>query len=439
VAAPAGSRRLRIVHLGAASTVFNPRLIADVARARTLAPATLVLVDVDEPALLDMARVAERIAGAAGADLEVLATTDRREAIAGAAFVITTVGAGGAAAWQADVEIPERHGIRQTVGDTVGPGGVLRAIRQIPVHLEIARTVAELAPRAWLANYSNPMTAIVRAIQRETRVATFGLCHGIDGTRSFLAHVLGVPAAGLEIVASGLNHLTWISELRYRGTDLYPRLREDGDVRGRLEPVSRTLMDVYGLYPGPGDRHVAEFFPSFLPLDGSAFRYGLEAGRELTDREIHRKDASRATLHEVAEGRRPLDASLLDPTRAPERGVAIMAAIAGGSPTRELAVNVGNAAYVSGLPGAAVVEVPGIAAAGRLDGQAVAPLPLGIQEVLAARVEQLELTVDAAVGGDRRTAVEALAADELVRDRATAEAILEDALAADVPRLPQFA
>jgi alpha-galactosidase len=433
------ARRLRIVHVGAASTVFNPRLIADFARSRILAPATLVLIDPDERALEMMARVGQRIVDVSGADLELVATTDHRKALEGASFVITTIGVGGAAAWQADVEIPEQRGIRQTVGDTVGPGGVLRALRQIPVHLDIARAIAEVAPRAWLVDYSNPMTAIVRAVQRETGVSCFGLCHGIHATRDFLAGVLEVPAAELDVMAAGLNHLSWITELRHGGRDMYPRLREGGDVRDRLEPVSRTLMDVYGRYPAPADRHVAEFFGSFLPRDGGPFRHGLDGGREMTDREIRRKDDVRVALGETADGRRPLHASLLDSRREPERGVAVLEAIAGGAPVRELAVNVGNAAYVSGLPGGAVVEVPGVARSGRVDGQAVEALPLGIQELLAARVEQQELTVEAAVSGDRVAAVEALAADPLVRDRATAEAILDEALATQGSRLPQFA
>ena len=433
------ARRLRIAHVGAASTVFNPRLIADIARSRVLRPAALVLVDIDEAALETMARVAKRIAKAAGADLEISATTDHREAVVEAAFVITTIGVGGADAWRADVEIPERHGIRQTVGDTVGPGGVLRALRQIPAHLDIARAVAELSPRAWLVDYSNPMTAIVRAVQRETRVPCFGLCHGIHATRDFLAGVLEIAAAELDVVAAGVNHLTWITELRHAGRDMYPRLREAGDVRERLEPVSRTLMDVYGLYPAPADRHVAEFFRTFLPRDGQPFRHGLDSAREMTDREIRRKNDRKLALQEMASGRRPLDASLLDARREPERGISILEAVAGGAPVRELAINVGNAAYVSGLPGGAVVEVPGFATSGRVDGQAVEALPLGIQELLAARVEQQELTVEAAVSGDRGAAVEALAADPLVRDQAKAEAILEEALALHGSRLPQFA
>src|SRR3954451_3927136 len=184
---------IKVVISGAGSTVFTPGLIADMVNSEHLHDASVALVDIDPLAVDVMTRLAQRMGRERGVALKIEGTTDRRKVLAGADFVTTTIAVGGVRGWEHDVRIPERYGIYQTVGDSVGPGGVFRALRHVPELVAIARDMEELCPDAWLFNYTNPLTALVRAVQKTTRVKCVGLCHGILTTRELIARDLGVP------------------------------------------------------------------------------------------------------------------------------------------------------------------------------------------------------------------------------------------------------
>jgi len=438
-----------IVLVGAGSTVFTPGLLTDLASSRTFDGWTVHLVDLDADAAETMARLGQRIAVQRGSTLTVEAHTDRREALPGASFVATTIAVGGATGWLHDLQVPARHGIAQTVGDSVGPGGVLRALRHVPELVAIARDVAELAPEAWLVNYSNPLTANVRAITSQTPVRAIGLCHGTMHTRTALAAELALPADEVHAVFAGLNHLCWLLDLRHGTEDLYPRLRAlvaeraggiDAPPTGREgthQAVSADLFRTFGLYPSPGDRHVSEFFGWYLRgADGDHLPWGLQTGRDMTIRYIGEKADLWERLHAQADGTEPLP-DVRD--QEAERLVAILEALVSSRDAVELAVNMPNEGKIPNLPPEAVVEVPAVVGAGRITGQAVGPLPAAIAAVLTARSQQQELTVRAAVTGDRRLALQALALDPLVPDPAKAAAVLDDAVTAHAPLLDRFA
>jgi alpha-galactosidase len=438
-----------LVLIGAGSTVFTPGLLTDLAASRTFDGWTAHLVDIDADAAETMARLGRRIAARAGSTLRVEAHTDRREALPGASFVATTIAVGGATGWLHDMAVPARHGIAQTVGDSVGPGGVLRALRHVPELVAIARDVADLAPDAWLVNYSNPLTANVRAITSQTPVRAVGLCHGTMHTRAALAAELGLAHDEVHAVFAGLNHLCWLLDLRRGTEDLYPRLRAlvaeraggiDAPATGREgthQAVSADLLRTFGLYPAPGDRHVSEFFGWYLRgADGDRLPWGLQTGRDMTIQYIGEKADLWDRLHAQADGTAPLPDAR---DQEAERLVAILEALVSSTDSVELAVNMPNAGKISNLPREAVVEVPAVVGAGRITGQAVGPLPAAIAAVLTARSAQQELTVQAAVTGDRRLALQALALDPLVPDPATAAAVLDDAVTAHAPLLDRFA
>src|SRR3954451_20485492 len=189
-----------IVLIGAGSTVFTPGLMTDLASSRVFDGWTVYLVDLNADAAETMARLGRRIAAERGAELMFVPHVDRREALPGARFVTTTIAVGAAAGWRADIEVPSRYGIAQTVGDSVGPGGVLRALRHVPELVAIATDVADLAPGAQLINYSNPLTANVRAITAETGVRTVGLCHGTMHTLAKLTADLGYERGELSAI-----------------------------------------------------------------------------------------------------------------------------------------------------------------------------------------------------------------------------------------------
>jgi alpha-galactosidase len=441
---------VKIVIIGAGSTVFTPGLIADLTGSTLFADATVALVDINPRSAETMARYAERVARERGVGLRVEYATDRREVLSGADFVTVTIAVGGARAWERDVRIPEAHGVYQTVGDSVGPGGVFRALRHVPELVAIARDMEELCPDAWLFNYTNPLTALVRAVHKSSSIKCAGLCHGVLHTRAAIAHDLGLTPADLSLTAAGINHLAWVLDLRHAGQDVYPRYRElvrswlasapppSEDPYEGFQEVSARLMELYGFYPSPGDRHVAEFFPFFLRQTGDGLGYGLQSGLNMTNDILASRDERWDRIADQAEGRAELDRALFDEAREGERVVSIMEAIVTDHPLLELAVNVRNDGLIPNLPEEAVVEVPGMIDGRGVHGIAVGSLPEGIAGILAARAGQQELTVDAALEVDRTLAMQALLADPLVPSVETATAMLDEALETHALHLPLF-
>ncbi|SDS30298.1 alpha-galactosidase [Friedmanniella luteola] len=443
-----------IVLIGAGSTVFTPGLMTDLASSRTFDGWTVHLVDLNGEAAETMARVGRRIAGQRGADLTFVPHEDRRDALAGARFVTTTIAVGAAEGWRHDVDVPARHGIAQTVGDSVGPGGVLRALRHVPEVVAIAEDVADLAPQAQLVNYSNPLTANVRAITASTPVQAVGLCHGTMHTLGKLSDDLGVPREEVHAVFAGLNHLCWLLDLRRGSEDLYPRLREAvlATAGGRDAPstseegvhlaVSADLFRTFGRYPAPGDRHVAEFFGWYLrgadggPADDTDLPWGLQGGRDDTMLYIGEKSDLWERLHAQADGSAPLPEG---ENQEAERLVAIAEAVVTGRDHVELAVNLPNRGLIPNLPPTAVVEVPAVVGAAGITGLGVGPLPDAIAAVLTARAQQQEVTVQAALTGSRALALQALVLDPLVPGLEVATAILDEAVIAHGPVLAAFA
>ena len=439
-----------IVLIGAGSTVFTPGLLHDLAASPVFAGWTVHLVDLDADAAATMARLGARIAREAGATLTFLPHTERREALPGARFVTTTIAVGGAEGWRQDLDVPARHGIAQTVGDSVGPGGVLRALRHVPELVSIARDVAELAPEALLVNYSNPLTANVLGVTTCTDVRVVGLCHGAMHTLSALVADLGLPPGEVSAVFAGENHLSWLLDLRHGSTDVYPRLRQlvleqspgrdapSSGGYGTALPVSADLLRTFGRYPAPGDRHVAEFFPWYLGDVGpeQPLPWGLQGGLDDTRRYVDEKADLWGQLHAQADGAAPLPRT---DNQEAERLVAICAAVVTGETHRELAVNLPNHGLVPNLPPDAVVEVPAVVDADGVTGVPVGPLPDGIAAVLTARALQQQLTVRAAIEGSRDLALQALALDPLVPGPAVAAAVLEDAVKAHGGLLDRFA
>jgi alpha-galactosidase len=440
---------MTIVLIGAGSTVFTPGLMSDVARSRILSGATLRLVDIDPHAVELMVALGRRLAERSGSDMRVEGTLDRREALRGADFVTTTIAVGGAPGWGLDLSIPDSYGVRQTVGDTAGPGGLLRALRHVPELVAIAGDIADVAPRAWLVNYSNPLTANVRAVTGQTPIRAIGLCHGTMHTSATMAAALGL--SGDQVLASfaGVNHLCWLTDLRANGIDLYPRWRQlvlanrdregapSSRVEGPHQAVSRDLMQVFGLYPAPGDRHVAEFFPWYLggATAGGELPWGLQGGLDRTWEYIHGKSELWEQLQAQAYEDAPLDV-LLDRGAEAERLVAVMEALVSGREHVELAVNVPNRGSIVDLPPEAVVEVPAAVGMAGIRPLAVGRLPKAIQAVLEARVNQQEMVVRAALSCRRDDALAALVADPLVPDTTTARAILAAGLTAHARDLP---
>lgn len=452
----------KLVLIGAGSTVFTQRLVADIILAGEAHLWELALVDIDPVTLDAVNKLVAKMLAAKGADIPVTATTDRRQVLPGADFVVTTIAVGGRKGWQQDIEIPRRHGIFQPVGDTAMPGGISRAMRMIPQMLAIARDVEELCPSAWFFNYSNPMTAICRAIRRETGVPVIGLCHGVLHVEGQIARFLEVEPGRVTSMGIGLNHLTFLTRLRLDGADAIPLIqnrlaaqeaslageiaakdRWDNIVTGRPprwsdDPFSWGLFRQYSVFPCAMDRHAVEFFPERFP--GGAY-CGHTLGRDAfpIDARIALGDTWYAEMLAIANSPDPLPKAYYENVPGEsEQLLQIMQSLI--HDRRDVfSVNLPNTGQAPWLPLGAVVECNASAVAGGFAPLMADPLPLPLVAKLNAKIEAIEITVDAAVKGSRDLMVEALLADGTVGSPDLARTLASALIEGHREHLPQFA
>src|SRR5919108_2211801 len=277
----------RLAVIGAGSVEFTRNIIADLCSYRELhGSLTVALHDIDDERLEYSARAARSIVERTGAGYTVEAHADRRAALGGASYVINEIQVGGYQATLRDFEIPKKYGLRQTIGDTIGIGGIFRGLRTMPVMLGIGNDLHELAPQALLLNYTNPMAMIPWAVYAGTPFTNVvGVCHSVRDTHAFLAHVVGMPEDRVAFRTAGFNHQAFVLEFRDRATgeDLYPRLREivDADPEGLGRRVRVEMFRRIGYFPTESSEHSAEYVPWFLPHDGQIERFRIEVDEYL--------------------------------------------------------------------------------------------------------------------------------------------------------------
>jgi alpha-galactosidase len=422
-------------------------MLRDIAATKDLS-GKIVLHDIDPAALEDLRRLGRKIMSVAGADFTVEATTDLNEALRDAEFVIVTITTGGLEAMRHDLDIPRKYGIYQAVGDTVGPGGLARALRNIPVMVEIARAMERVCPDAWLLNLTNPMTTLTRTLNKVTRLKVIGLCHELFGVRGTLKEMFDATTEDLQMRVAGINHMIWLLDLKIRGQDGFQMIRDyinsgrQIPVRtsgaARLFPsfrdhwqVKLSLFDVYGYLPAAGDRHVAEFFPYFLTEETHAGEnYGV--GLTLIEHRYEVARMAKASVRSWIESADPLSVE-----RSEEEVVDIISAIANGRSLYTI-VNLPNRGQIDNVPREAVVETMGMVGPTGAYGVSVGALPRGVLNTVHPHVINQEMIVDAALAGDRQLALQALLNDPLVRDFRSAPRMLDELLKAHAEYLPQF-
>ncbi|MFD0251768.1 hypothetical protein ACFVGX_12705 [Streptomyces sp. NPDC127113] len=447
-----------LVLIGAGSAVFTRGLLADLITADDLGSWEIRLVDVNEEALAVAERLARRMVEAreAGNRITVRASADRRTELPDADYVVTCVGVGGRPAWQRDHEICQEHGVYQPVGDSVMPGGISRLLRTVPVMVDVARDIADLAPDAFFFNYSNPMTANVQAMTRYAGARPVGLCHGMHHVQRELAAFAGLPFEETSTLYAGINHLTFIYDFRHNGRDAWPGVRarmerelaepaDPADIGAIWEngkawhnPFSWEIFRRYGAYPAANDRHVLEFFPErWAGGDYYGKKLGVDAFSvpEILQWGEDRYQGMRAQADDDA----PLDAaSFENSTGEQEQLIAIIRSIT--FDRREMfSVNVPNRGSVPGLPDEAALEVPAVATARGLRPVSVPDLSAPLTAILARRLTSVELATEAAMKGDRGLVVEAMIADGAVTDPDAAVALTDALLDAQRAFLPRFA
>ncbi len=454
----------KITLVGGGSTHWTPKLTVDFANTPSLADAELVLYDLDPDSLVPALKVVEHVAERRGIPLAARATTDIDDALGGAEYVIATFSVGGFATMRHDIEIPSRYGIRQTVGDSVGPGGISRALRSVPVILGVARAMERCCPEAVLVNVSNPLTALCRAVTRETSIETVGLCAEIVGLKFVLSLLFDADFTSVDPVVAGVNHLPLVTSLRIGDDDGFEMLRGalsgDVDLSGRLwmEPpgamhykmvdpeqgwskadilannkVKFELFERFGVLPGSSDTHVVEFFPGFVTAasdygrDWAVHHYGMHG---------HRSDKA----DDDAEMADLLAAESIPRWPSGEFVAPLLDGLVTGE-ERVMPANIPNTGQVENLDGDVVVECMVVASAHGVRPRDRARVPSFLGEHLRRVVSSQELTVEAAVSGDRTTALEAMLADPMAGALPYEHvvAMTDELLAATAPWLPQFA
>lgn len=436
----------KIVLVGAGSASFTQGLVADVIMSGK--PWRLGLVDIDPDALAVAQGLSELMIRAAEAPITIEGSTDRCDILPGADVVVTTIGVGGRRAWEADVLIPRKYGIYQPVGDTAMPGGISRTMRMVPAMMDIANDVQRLCPTARFFNYANPMTVNCWAVRKATGADIVGLCIGVFEVHQGLASFIGAPREEVTSLAAGVNHFTWIYDLRWKGQDAWPLVRarlareragDAGESFKRADnPFSWSLFEAYGAYPAVNDRHVVEFFPERFP---QGRYYGKTLGVDVFSFEgtITHGDQRYERMKAQAHGEIPLDDSILK--RAPGEHARLLEILDAldNDQRKCFSANLPNRGAVPNLPDDAVLELTCVATGRGLRPLQVPDFPDTLAAPLTRKTSAQSLTVEAALTGDRRLFVEALLADGAVTDRATAEKLADELLQTHRQYLPQFA
>jgi alpha-galactosidase len=388
----------RIVFIGAGSTVFARNLLGDILGYDELAGSEIVLYDIDPERLDTSERVATKLAGALGAPAKVIATTDRRSALDGADYAINMIQVGGyEPCTVTDFEVPKRFGLRQTIADTVGIGGIMRGLRTVPVMLDICRDITELCPDVWFLNYSNPMAINCWALNQATTVKTVGLCHSVQGTAFQLAQDLGLDYSEIDYLAAGINHMAFYLRLEHAGRDLYPRLRELAEA-GSAPDWNRVRYEAFrhlGYFVTESSEHFAEYVPWFIKRD----RPDLIRRFNIPLDEYPRRCLAQITDWE-AEKLRLENEAVPEIRRSFEYAATIIRSIETGKP-RVVYGNVANKGLIDNLPTDCTVEVPCL-----VDGTGVHPtrvgrLPPQLASLIRTNVNVQELTVEACLTGRR--------------------------------------
>jgi alpha-galactosidase len=323
-------------------------------------------------------------------------------------------------------EVPRRHGIRHTLGENGGPGGLFFTLRTLPLVFDIVRDMEKICPDALFINLSNPESRIILALGRHSKIRAVGLCHGIFMAQHDVARIMGLPEEQVEVWGCGLNHFQWLLQIRDRDThaDLYPRLHErEPACDPAFAPLSRRLFRAFGRWPSCSDEHIGEYLA-----------YGWEGGEAGYDfvRDERERAAFACTLDRVIHGVEPVPKNWLSPSG--ERAAAVIAGVIGGHKrVIESGIVYNDVGAIPNLAADAAVEVPVLADAAGLHPISLGPLPAAIAKLLATQVSVQQLAVDAAVHASKEIALQALLIDPVINSSAAALALLDELWEANRP------
>ena len=440
----------KIAILGGGSYTWGPTFLRDIFATPELVGSTNVLEDISQERVDLVYALGRKMIDDFGLDFHLEKTLSLEEALQGADFVILTITTGRLESMRPDLEIPARYGIQQSVGDTTGPGGLSRALRNIPVVAQIGRKVMEICPEALFLNYTNPLTVLTRVLVMQG-VRVVGLCHEWIGVREHLAAVFSTSPEKIDARIAGVNHLIWVTDLYADGKHVWDVMNSVADqiLSGEIKVdennssvfadharVKATLLKLYGALPAAGDRHIAEFFPHFI---NEATRWGAEYEIRLTSIEdrMGMEMFARMMIESMLRGETDLKPFMADVST--EAANKIICAMTTGDNYMGI-MNLPNERQITNLPEGAIVETYGVIDSTGPHAFTYGSVPAGLQNILEHHVRQQEMTVQAAMTGSRELALQVLLNDPL-SSRLTvplARQLLNDLLEANKQYLPKF-
>ena len=409
--------RTKIVFLGASSMSFGLSMLRDIFTSDELRGSTLTLVGRNPKTLAKMAELAKLLNNKTGAGLLIEQTTDRRAAFDGAEFVVNATAIDRNRLWKLDFDVPRKYGIRHTLGENGGPGGLFFTLRTLPLVFDFVREMQELCPKALFINFSNPESRIILALGKYSPIRALGLCHGILMGQGDVARIIGLPYEQVDVWGAGINHFQCLMQIRHRATgeDLYPLLRtKERDYDPSFAPLTRRLFRAFGYWMTCSDEHFGEYLA-----------YGWEGGEngyDFAGDERGRAEFGNA-LNLVLAGA-PLPPDWLTPSG--ERGAAAIGGIIHNKKRVLESGIVFNRGVVPNLPPDAAVEVPVMADAAGIHPISLGALPDPIAKLLNMQVSVQQLAVEAAVHASKEIALQALLIDPVVNSASAAVKLLDE-------------
>ncbi|WP_347551480.1 alpha-glucosidase/alpha-galactosidase [Pseudalkalibacillus hwajinpoensis] len=430
----------KITFLGAGSTVFAKNVLGDCMLTPALQEFELALFDIDDQRLKDSENMLINLKASMGSSVQVKAYTNRKEALRGAKYVINAIQVGGyKPSTVIDFEIPKKYGLRQTIGDTIGIGGIFRSLRTIPVMLDFAKDIKEVCPDAMFLNYTNPMATLTGAMLRYGGVKTVGLCHSVQACVPELFKSLDMDSNNVQWKVAGINHLAWLLEITRDGKDLYPEIKKRAIEKQKEkhdDMVRFELMQRFGYYVTESSEHNAEYHPYFIKKNYPELidKYNIPLD-EYPHRCVSQIEEWEKTREDIVNNQN------LTHERTHEYASYIIEAMETDVPFKINGNVLNNGGLISNLPTKAVVEVPCL-----VDRSGITPCYVGeLPEQLAAldrtNINTQLLTIEAAMTGKREHIYQAAMLDPHTAAELSMEDIVllcDDLIEAHGEWLPTF-
>jgi alpha-galactosidase len=430
---------MKIVIIGAGSRSFGRGQLADMLQATDLRGqnVTLWLVDESERALETMLGLAERMKAHTGADITLRSTTDRCTALPGADYVITAVARRRMQLWEQDFRVPLAYGFQHCLGENGGPGAVFHALRSLNLVMPICQDIERLCPGALLLNFTNPEARVLHAILHLTKVKAAGICHGVFNALANISRYLERPVDDLYIVSAGMNHFFYILKVKDKrtGEDLLDELRKRAlaDQSGRVPPLFRKMVEIFGMFTYMSDDHIGEYLSFGSEFGGVKWHYGQEAHPV----PLQDLPAAQPSLEDYATGKRPLDDWVM--RTSGEITVPIICDIEFDRKMWRPAVNVLNTGlYIENLPAGGAIEIPAIVDAAGIHPQKVGVLPEPVAALIRTQFSIIELVTEAYRTRSKKLLLQALLLDPVANSIAAAEKLLDDMFELQKEYLPEF-